>query len=155
LAIRRSLRRTGTEISREKISWLGNISTECENCDTSQTARKGRQLGGEDKVKVTDKAKVKVQAKVAWRCIPRPHLFSLPMRGFCGMRGKMSYRPKATRPDNGIVTVRSMTERRVAILLMMETKSVVLYIPTPLVITIIIPFNFKNSFIYMYLLSRL
>jgi hypothetical protein len=78
----------------DKFSRLGNISTECKNCDTSQAARKGRQLGGEDKVKVTGKAKVKVkvqakvQAKVAWKCIPPPHLSS-PMRGFRGMRGKM------------------------------------------------------------------
>jgi hypothetical protein len=89
LAIRRSLRRTGTEISREKFSRLGNISTECENCDTSQTARKGRQLGGEDKVKVTGKAKVK--AKVARSSFPNLSLFLLfPswMRGFRGTRGK-------------------------------------------------------------------
>jgi hypothetical protein len=60
MAIRRLLGRTGTEISREKISRLGNISTECEN--TSQTAPR-RRLGGEDKVKVTGKAKVKVTGK--------------------------------------------------------------------------------------------
>jgi hypothetical protein len=36
---------------------------ECKNCDTTQTARKGRQLGGEDKVK----GKTKVKAKVAWK----------------------------------------------------------------------------------------
>jgi hypothetical protein len=63
MAIWRLLGRTGTEISREKISRLGNISTECKN--TTQTAPR-RWLGGEDKVKVTGKANVKVkcQAKV-------------------------------------------------------------------------------------------
>jgi hypothetical protein len=59
MAIRRLLGRTGTEISREKISWLGNISTECKI--TSQTASPRRRLGGEDKVKVTGKAKAKVK----------------------------------------------------------------------------------------------
>jgi hypothetical protein len=33
------------------------------------------------------------------------------------------HRPKATRPDNGIETVRSMTERRLAVLSMMETST--------------------------------
>jgi hypothetical protein len=61
MAIRRSLGRTGTEISREKISRLGNISTECKN--TSQTAPPRRWLVGEDKVKFTGKAKVKVTGK--------------------------------------------------------------------------------------------
>jgi hypothetical protein len=63
MAIRRLLGRTGTEISREKISRLGNISTECEN--TSQTALPRRRLGGEDKVKVTGKGNVKVKCPTA------------------------------------------------------------------------------------------
>jgi hypothetical protein len=60
MAIRRSLGRTGAEISREQISRLVNISTECKN--TSQTAPR-RRLGGGDKVKVkvTGKAKAKVK----------------------------------------------------------------------------------------------
>jgi hypothetical protein len=33
------------------------------------------------------------------------------------------HRPTATRPDNSIETVRSMTERRVAVLSMMETST--------------------------------
>jgi hypothetical protein len=63
MAIRRSLGRTGAEISREQISRLVNISTECKN--TSQTAPR-RRLGGGDKVKVkvTGKAKAKVKVKV-------------------------------------------------------------------------------------------
>jgi hypothetical protein len=59
MAIRRLLGRTGTKISREKFSPLGNISRECNN--TSQAAPPRRWLGGEDKVKVTGKAKVKVK----------------------------------------------------------------------------------------------
>jgi hypothetical protein len=87
LAIRRSLRQTGTEISREKFSRLGKISTECENGDTSVTARKGRQMGGEDKVKVTGK----VKGKVVRLSFPNRSLFLLfpsCMRGFRRTRGK-------------------------------------------------------------------
>jgi hypothetical protein len=62
MAIRRLLGRTGTEISREKFCRLGNISTECK--DTSQTAPPWRQLGGEDNVKLTGKAKAKAKVKV-------------------------------------------------------------------------------------------
>jgi hypothetical protein len=110
-----AVRRSRFGHPKEFFFWLGNISTECKSCDTSQTARKGRQLGGEEKVKVTGKAKVKdtgkakvkdtgkakvkvkVQAKVAWKCIPPLHLSSLPMRGFRGMRGKMLRRAEQSK----------------------------------------------------------
>jgi hypothetical protein len=73
MAIRRLLGRTGAEISQEKNSRLGNISTECEN--TSQTAPPRRQLAGEDKVKVMGKTKVKVTDKAIVKVIFPHHTF--------------------------------------------------------------------------------
>jgi hypothetical protein len=99
LTIRRSLQSTGTEISQPNLHGV-------QSCDTSQTARNGRQLGGErkakmkakSKVKVKITGKVKVKAMVVWKVrIPPPHLLpSFPswMRGFCGMRGKMLHGAK-------------------------------------------------------------